>query len=109
MTRWRGTLDEDDWPAIYVVVAGGHQSRYRETSLQYFQTLLHEREGMGAAMEDRVIFAEDIEDEEEMLSLLAKHINDQVSSNAFFGNRTRMQQDFLADATAQYLKELLPG
>ena len=108
VSSWRKTLSDQAWRSLYVVICAGHQSRYRETSKQYFQRLLGEQEGLGAEHEDRVIYAEGISDQDLALELLAEHIIDQRASLAFFMDRTRLQQDLLADATEAYLNEILP-
>ncbi|MCH7479778.1 MAG: hypothetical protein IIC79_00135 [Chloroflexi bacterium] len=106
--RWREEMGKDVWESVYVVICAGHQARYRELSRQYFQKLLHELDGLGANVEDRVIYAEHIHDVEAALDLLARHINDQEASNTFFGDKMRLQQDLMSESAAEYLNELLP-
>lgn len=106
--RWRKQIGPENWERIYVVVCAGHQARYREAAKQYFQRLLHEKESLGADAEDRVIYAEHINDVDGALDLLARHIIDQQSSSALFNDRRRMQQDLMSDGAAAYLKELFP-
>lgn len=108
VTRWKGEIGEDNWEALYVVICAGHQARYRELTRQYFQKLLHERDGLGAGLEDRVIYAEHIHEVDAALDLLARHINDQTASNTFFGDKMRLQQDLMSEGAASYLEELLP-
>ncbi len=105
--RWREEMGKDVWESVYVVICAGHQARYRELSRQYFQKLLHELDGLGANLEDRVIYAEHIHDVEAALDLLARHINDQEASNTFFGDKMRLQQDLMSESAAEYLDELL--
>jgi len=104
---WRKGMGKDNWQSVYVVICAGHQARYRELTRQYFQKLLHEREGLDAQLEDRVIYAEHIHDAEAALDLLARHLNDQEASNTFFGDKTRLQQDLMSEGAAKYLDELL--
>lgn len=105
--RWQKEIGEKPWESLYVVICAGHQARYRELSRQYFQKLLHEMDGLGAALEDRVVYAEHIHDVDAALDLLARHINDQKASNNFFGDKMRLQQDLMSEAAANYLEELL--
>lgn len=107
--RWKEQLGPENWQALYVVICGGHQARYREVTRQYFERLLHQQEGLGADREDRVVYAEHINEVEAALDLLARHIVDQTASVALFNSRTRLQQDLMADGAAAYLAELLPG
>ncbi len=106
--RWREEIGKGNWESVYVVICAGHQSRYRELSRQYFQKLLHELDGLGTNLEDRVIFAEHIHEVEAALDLLARHISDQEASNTFFGDKMRLQQDLMSEGVAEYLDELLP-
>lgn len=105
---WRDRLGDDHWENIYVVICAAHQGRYRETTLQYFQRLLYEQEGLAAENEDRVVYAEHINEPQAALELLARHIVDQQASNDLFGDPTRLQEDLMSDGAAAYLKELLP-
>ena len=106
--NWKDHIGPENWQAIHVVICAGHQARYRETNLQYFQRLLHEKESIGAGMEDRVIYGENIHDVDAALDLLARHIIDQRASLDLFNSRTRLQQDLMSDGAAAYLEKLLP-
>jgi hypothetical protein len=106
--KWKEQIGPENWKSIYVVICAAHQARYRETSKQYFQRLLHEQDGIGADKEDRVIYAEHIHDVDGALDMLARHLVDQRASVELFNDRTRLQQDLMSDGAAKYLKELLP-
>lgn len=106
--HWKEQMGPENWQALYVVICGGHQARYREVTKQYFERLLHEQAGLGADREDRVVYAEHINEVEAALDLLARHIVDQAASVALFDSRTRLQQDLMADGAGTYLLELLP-
>lgn len=93
---------------MYVVICGAHQPRYREAACQYFSRLLLQAEGSAAEREDRVVYAEGLCDIDAALDLLARHIVDQRASNLLFGNRRRLQEDFLADAASTEVRKLLP-
>lgn len=106
--HWKRQLGEENWGRVYVVVCAGHQARYREATMQYFQRLLNEEESLGASSENRVIYAENIHDVDGALDLLARHIIDQRSSLELFRDCRRLQQDIMSDAAEEYLLELLP-
>ena len=106
--NWIDRVGDDNWENIHVVICAAHQGRYRETTLQYFQRLLYEREGFSAKNEDRVVYAEHINDPQAALELLARHIVDQRASIDLFGDPTRLQEDLMSDGAEAYLQELLP-
>ena len=106
---WRDRVGDENWDNIYVVICAAHQGRYRETTLQYFQKLLYEQAGLAAENEDRVIYAEHIDEPQAALELLARHIVDQKASLDLFGDPTRLQEDLMSDGAASYLEELLPN
>ncbi len=105
--RWQEQIGPQDWRNVYVVICAAHQARYRETTKQYFQKLLHEQELPGTNYENRVIYAEHIYDTADALALLARHLLDQKISIALFGDRTRLQEDLMSDGAADYLQMLL--
>jgi len=106
--RWRNDLGEGRWAGLYVVICGAHQPRYREATCQYFGQLLHQPEGYGAGLEDRLVYAEGLCDVDSALDLLARHIVDQRASNLLFGDRRRLQEDLLADAANAEVRKLFP-
>ena len=105
---WKAQMGEENFKRIYVVVCAAHQGRYREATLQYFQRLLHDQEGLAAEMENRVIYAEHIDEPTAALDLLARHLVDQRASVDLFGSCTRLQRDLMSDGAREYLRELLP-
>lgn len=108
VSRWKEKMGPTNWQEVNVVVCAGHQARYREASKQYFQRLFHETESLGADLEDRVIYAENIHDIDAALDLLARHIIDRRASGELFSDRSRLQQDLMSDGAAAYLEKLLP-
>ena len=108
MMTWKVQVGDENFRRIYVVVCAAHQGRYREATLQYFQRLLHEQEGLAAEMENRVIYAEHIDEPNAALDLLARHLVDQRASVDLFGSCTRLQRDLMSDGAREYLRELLP-
>jgi hypothetical protein len=109
VVNWIERIGDENWENIHVVVCAAHQGRYRETTLQYFQQLLQEEAGLAAEMEDRVIYAEHIDDPKAALDLLARHIVDRRASIDLFGSATRLQRDLMSDGASEYLEELLAG
>jgi hypothetical protein len=109
VVNWIERIGDENWENIHVVVCAAHQGRYRETTLQYFQQLLHEQEGLAAEMEDRVIYAEHIDNPKAALDLLARHIVDRRASIDLFSSATRLQRDLMSDGASEYLEELLSG
>lgn len=108
ISDWRLQIGDSDWQRVYVVICDNHQLRYRHAAIQYFDRLLYEQEGIGAEIEDRIVFGERILDIDGALDLLARHLIDQKASLMIFGDKRRLQKDMLADAAAAYLKVLLP-
>jgi len=109
VVNWIERIGDENWENIHVVVCAAHQGRYRETTLQYFQQLLQEEAGLAAEMEDRVIYAEHIDDPKAALDLLARHLVDRRASIDLFGSATRLQRDLMSDGASEYLEELLAG
>lgn len=106
--NWHDRVGEEIWENLHVVVCAAHQGRYRETTLQYFQRLLYEKEGQAAENEDRVIYAEHIKEPRAAMELLARHMVDQRASIDLFRSSTRLQRDLMADGAAEHLEVLLP-
>eukprot|EP01102_Stenamoeba_stenopodia_P007804 TRINITY_DN2204_c0_g1_i1.p1 TRINITY_DN2204_c0_g1~~TRINITY_DN2204_c0_g1_i1.p1 ORF type:complete len:375 (+),score=91.49 TRINITY_DN2204_c0_g1_i1:60-1127(+) len=97
-------IDEETWNKLIVVIAAGHMPRTQLEFLQYFARLLNTPQ----TAELRVIYAESLQTEEEMLSLLGDHIDGWQTGIAFFNNLTRMHSDLLSMATEVYLPTILP-
>lgn len=55
-------------------------------------------------MEDRVIYAEHIDEPKAALDLLARH---RRASIDLFGSSTRLQRDLMSDGATSYIEELL--
>lgn len=103
---WKSKMTTAQWDALLVVICSGHQSRYRHAAVQYFYRLLDQQEGAGASMEDRVIYGENIHGFDAAMDILARHLIDQSTSIELFGNKTRMQEDLMADGAESYLNQL---
>ena len=106
--EWREDLRETLWQQTYVVICARHQPRYRHAARQYFGRLFGESEGKAAEEEERIIYAEGMQDIDSAKVLLARHIVDQKASQALFGDKRRLQQDLLADFASRHLDTLLP-
>jgi hypothetical protein len=101
VTKWRHELSADEWRRLHVVVMGIHMARDGELATQYFVRLLGEP-GEGR----RVVYAEGIWEESLALDLLATHVMDGRTGEAFFGYDLRMHRDVFADAARKYLDRL---
>jgi hypothetical protein len=84
------------------VVVGDHQARARSLGMQYFKRRLQEPPGA----DQRVTYGENIEDEDEAISLVATRRLDKQIAQAFFGDENRLQRDVLGDAAKRCLDEL---
>ena len=89
---WKKRMSRSVWKSLYVLICAGHRERYRETTKQYFQRLVGEKNSFDARFENRVIYAESIRDIPAALDLLARHIVDQEASVVFFDHATRLQR-----------------
>ena len=103
--NWKSQMSSAQWDALFVVICSGHQSRYRNASLQYFDMILKQEEGAGARMEDRIVYGENIHGLDAAIDILARHLMDQQSSLDLFGSKTKLQEDLMADAAEAYLKK----
>lgn len=109
VSRLREKMSVDEWADLHVVISGSRQARAGDVSCQYFSTLFGEELGVGASKEDKILFVEGVQDEEQLLKTLARHILDGEIGEAFFGSRFRLQRDILADSAAEHIDQLLNG
>jgi hypothetical protein len=86
---------------LYVVVTGDHQARSRSLGMQYFKLRLREPDDT----EERVAYAEGVDDEKAALELVGTRRLDHAVAAAFFGDRKRLQRDLLGDSAAALLSE----
>ena len=101
MCAWRKVIEAEDWDRLRVVVTGAQMPRPGNLAVQYFARLLGES-GEGK----RIIYAEALFDETSALNLLGTHRLDASAAQAFFGDRSRLNRDLLADATPTALDTL---
>lgn len=99
-------LDAEERAGLQVVVTGDHQARVRSLGMQYFRKRFGEPDGA----EDRVTYAEGVDDVDEALALVGTRRLDETIAKAFFGDPKRLQRDVLGDAVHALLvdTELAP-
>jgi hypothetical protein len=85
-----------------VVVAGVHQARARSLAMQFFGKLLDEPPDV----ERRLVYAENVSDEAQAVTLMATRQLDRALAGAFFGHPERLQRDILGDAVHEQLATL---
>ncbi|WAS95241.1 hypothetical protein [Nannocystis punicea] len=103
-SAWVAEMTPEQWSQLRVVVGSGHMDRTGNLAAQYFSLALGDRWEGRFEREDedparrRVITSEGATDEESAFALLATSVFDTRTSNAFFGEESRMGRDVLADA-----------
>ncbi len=103
--KWKSQMSAAQWDALLVVICSGHQARYRNAALQYFDKVLDQKEGTGARLEDRIVYGENIHGLDAAIDILARHLMDQQSSKDLFGSKSKLQEDLMADAAESYLNQ----
>lgn len=101
---WRARLSPEEWERLHVVVTGPRNPRVGNLQAAYFVRLLGEH-GTGG----RVIYAENLFDEDSALGLLDVAIMDRALSSLVFGDRYRMEEDLLGFAAGNEIDLLLSG
>lgn len=96
-----GELSDRERAELQVVVVGDHQARTRSLGMQYFKWRFREGD-----TDERVTYGENVEDEDEAISLVAKRRLDQRIARAFFGDEHRLQRDVLGDAAKRCLDQM---
>ena len=105
MGAWRERLLTDpQWRSLRVVISDRQMPRDRNLAAQYFARLLNVP-GEG----HRVVYAESLFEEDEVLGLLGTHLLDSAFSVEFFDDPIRMDRDLLGDAAARILEERFAG
>lgn len=108
---WKERMTPVERTQLRAVVAVSHMSRPGNVAMQYFSIALGESWEGRFDQEDlqpgkRVLAAESTLDEGEAFGLLATHALDARVANRFFGEKTRMERDLLADAAERILAEM---
>jgi hypothetical protein len=101
--EWKKDMTAAEWAALTVIVPGSQPARAENAAVQYFARLLAESPGEGR----RVVYAEALWDEEKALNLLGTLRLDGKLAEAVFGDRFRMNRDFLADSARVVIDDLL--
>ena len=107
VTRWSRDWEEPTWARLLVVICAGHAPRYKESTRTYFTRLLGEAHGLGAKGEERVVYAEGAETEDEAIQIGAEHLLNRELGRFFMKSSVALQEDVLGDATEALLAELL--
>ena len=94
-------LDPKMRAGLQVVVTGDHQARVRSLGMQYFRKRFREPDGV----EERVTYAEGVDDVDEALALVGTRRLDTAIAKAFFGDPRRLQRDVLGDAVHALLAD----
>ncbi|HEX4461642.1 MAG TPA: hypothetical protein VIA18_26865, partial [Polyangia bacterium] len=81
---------------------GVHQARARSLAMQFFGKLLDEPPDV----ERRLVYAENVSDEAQAVTLMATRQLDRALAGAFFGHPERLQRDILGDAVHEQLATL---
>jgi hypothetical protein len=108
---WKQRMTPAEQAQLRAVVGVSHMSRPGNVALQYFSIALGENWEGRFDQEDlqpgkRVLAAESAIDEPSAFGLLATHALDARVASRFFGEKTRMERDLLADAAERILAEM---
>jgi len=98
----QNVLSQEQWHAVCVLVLGPYMAREGELFLQYFAKILD----TPMQANRRLVYFEG-DDLQSAFDRLGTAMLDAVASDAIFGDRERLHRDVLADATTQFLDELL--
>ena len=90
MMAWKAEMTADEWAKLAVVIPGKQTPRAGNAAVQYFARLF-DTDGEGP----RVVYAEELWDEEKAVALLGTRRIDAKVSEAFFADPGRMFEDVL--------------
>ncbi|MFC3229082.1 hypothetical protein ACFOGJ_17685 [Marinibaculum pumilum] len=99
---WRAAMPPEDWARLRVVVLGPRAPRANNAQTRYFARLLGER-----APGERVIYAENLFEPAQGMSLLGGVVMDRALSSLVFGNAYRMEEDLMGFAAGGEIDLLL--
>lgn len=102
VSRFTEVFTASQWQSLRVIICASHQSRYRESTRQYFKTLLQEHQGI----EEQVLYAENCASEQDAMQLLATHLLDRELAEFFLGSPLDLQQDVLGDAAQRVISKI---
>lgn len=93
-------LSPDEWNRAIVVLTGPKTAREGHLQSQYFMFRLGEK-----VMGQRIIYVENIFDEDQALSVLQTLLIDRKIGGLFFNDPSRMERDLLSDAATVELMQ----
>jgi hypothetical protein len=109
---WLKEMTPEEKLHLRVVVGASHMPRTGNLAMQYFSVILgepyegrYEVEGDNRDNSFRLIYGENIFDEESALRLLGTHLIDADIGTYFFNDSQRMHRDLLADATEEIIRK----
>ena len=107
---WQALMTPEERRQLRVAVSSVHMARVGNLAMQYFSAALEEpfegrfEEETITDGDSRVIFAESVFDEQEILKAVGTHAVDAQVGDSFFEDPQRMHRDLLADATEQIIR-----
>src|SRR4029077_18802079 len=90
-----------EWRQVRVLLPGSSPPRKDNLRTQYFARLLGEK-GEG----ERILYAEELFDESRAVYLLGSYQLDTVIGDDFFGDRSAMHRDLLAEGAAAHIRKM---
>jgi hypothetical protein len=100
---WKEGMTAEEWGGLTVIVSGGRAARAENAAVQYFSRLLGGTGGEGR----RVVYAESVADEDRALAVVGTLRLDGRLAEGVFGDRSRLDRDFLADAARAAIDDIL--
>jgi len=101
---WKRQMNEGEWSNLRVIIMAEHMPRQDFLHMQYFAKLLHTDPQSGL----RVVYAENVVNEEDAYDLLMTHLVDFTAGQVFWENADHMHKDITASAVRKYLPNILP-
>jgi hypothetical protein len=101
MEKWRNKHGDVLIEQVHVIVMGPQAPRRGNLAVQYFARLLSKKGECS-----RLLYSEAIFEETRALDLLATRSVDDSASDAFFGDKDRLQRDLLSDAAERHVQTL---
>ena len=99
VSKWCLSLPPDELRSIKVVIIGSPLPRRDNVAIQFFEWFF------GKDIQDWIIYAESLFDEQHALHLLGTHLVDRDVGKAFFNESSRMTRDLLGDAASLILAQ----
>lgn len=108
---WLAQMTPEERKRVKIAVGSAHMPRIGNIAMQYFSATFNEPyEGRFETEEEdkndfRLIYAESLFDEKEILKVLGTHILDEGVSVFFFDDTQRMHRDLMADAGEKIIRK----